>query len=295
MKLQPEYSKEVQYLKKGFSNHAAVGIEKEDKNRLQDHSKRRFEIALTFGGRTDEGLLPADLVKCKLARNKVVYERVSTRGVGPCARYNHSMTYLPKLSAVCVFGGQGVDIELSAEASNISVLNLLSLEWFTCKVKSLQNLNFENRYCHGVASHKDTLIIFGGINGGGFTDSSVEMVKVIENANFDTNEVEEPVEDLSDQSRMKSRSNKKPAATSPDGQSYQFKVISISKVSKYPDIKKNFLPLPLENAPTSPQKVANSHKSRDNQWSRIKFNAITPRVANHLETSEKKRTKSLQH
>jgi hypothetical protein len=293
MKLLPEYQKGLDYLKQGYSNHGSVGIDKDEKTGLKSNGKRRGDIVLIFGGRNEGGLLPADLVQCTLARNKVVFEKAATKGQPPCARYNHSLTHLPRLNALAVFGGQGVDIELSPDAAHIHVLSLASLDWFSCKARSIQGLPFENRYCHGVANLKDTLVIFGGINAGGFAPSTVDVIRLVENANFNDLEEDDRVDAVSDHSHLKPKVQKKTQRSSLEASSSQQKLISISKVVREPYIARTFQAAPIDNSATQLLKSTQNPKKKAGAWSRIKLDTISSKLEASVDLNMKKRATSL--
>lgn len=271
-----EYDPKLAYLSKGFANHTVVGFDKDQTTGIQAHPKRRFDYSVMFGGRNEEGLIRPDLIKTKISRNKASYEVVETLGSPPTARYNHSMTYLQKPNIICVFGGQGEDVETSVLADHMSIIHMVTLQWHTCKIKRNTEVFFESRYCHGAVAFKDSIILFGGINSTGFADSSIDIIKIEEMYSAESMEeevaIEEPVQQEPSKKIKKLHSSEQ--VSEPYVAQFQPRPPSTKNLAQY---KTSLQPIPTDNYPIFTP-VSHMPQKTGSQWSRIMYHSVTPKV-----------------
>ena len=287
-----EYEADLAYLSKGFANHTVVGFDNDHQNSLQDHPKRKFDYSVMFGGRNEEGIVKPDLIKAKISRNKVFYQRVATIGKPPAARYNHSMTYLTKQNILCVFGGQGEDVETSMMADCMNIINMDALQWHSCKMKRKPEMMFESRYCHGAVAFKDSIILFGGINSAGFVDSSIEIIKIEENRTEVSEVVEEASVILPDPVSIKKLQKNKSKNTAIEHVPIAFEPIrSLPKIADHG--RRNLLPIPLDDESLMPDKNNFGSKKTGSKWAKIMFRTVTHKVVTPQVSPHKGSLKSL--
>jgi len=185
-----EYPPELSYLKEGFVQHALAGFDREMKCSLQPQNpKKRCDFAIMFGGIIENKLIPNDVFRIKLTGNKAIYEKVETTGVPPCSRYNHTMTFMKNQNILCIFGGQGQEIETSKMKAYIHIIHLQTFAWHAVCVRHNREDPFERRYAHCAVPYKDNLIIYLGINSGGFCEASLDVVTIEENPKYGEDEV----------------------------------------------------------------------------------------------------------
>lgn len=129
---------------------------------------------------------------------------IDSEGPSPSARYGHSMHYSPELNFVVLFGGRNDSFGAIQNCifNDIWILRLNLLQWV--QVESHGEVP-DKRYNHCSTLLGTQLIIFGGINGNTYTNSSLyiwEMEKVkafkqIMNNGKKRTSFEDPLEDKS--------------------------------------------------------------------------------------------------
>jgi Kelch motif len=130
-----------------------------------------------FGGVSINGQPSDTLHHLKTGSKSLAWSIPETQGQGPCARFQHSMSYNEKFNIIIIFGGR-VDIKNSSQYTSfndIFILNLLNFLWVTVKISGTIPAP---RSGHCAASHGSKLYIFGGVNTSTYCSSNLNVIEI---------------------------------------------------------------------------------------------------------------------
>ena len=164
----------MEYLGKGFSHHKIEPAEGSDWTGLNTANGK----LVMFGGKNRDGLLPNYLIMIKYSKSRCTYERLTTSGVPPAPRYNHTMNYMKSMNTLCVYGGQcdGVHSETeSGVMGRVFVINMGALVWSECRVDG-GSRSLDGRHSHAAVCNRNSIIIMGGIGEDGFMSHELNVL-----------------------------------------------------------------------------------------------------------------------
>ncbi len=130
-----------------------------------------------FGGKLEKGKLNDTKLryfKPELTENKVVsgeFSLIKTSGAPPCARFGHTMAYLPLSNAIIIAGGRNDERYLETITPILNDINLFLLDqkvWL--KVKYSVESERLDHICNSSMTvitdglNYEKIIIFGGIS-----------------------------------------------------------------------------------------------------------------------------------
>ena len=136
------------------------------------------EIGIYIFGGIDENRNPTNSLQIlKLGTKPAVWITPITLGQPPSPRFLHSMTYIPSLNSIAIFGGRVDNMNSPAYTSynDIYLLKLDNLNW--TYTHALGNIPM-GRSGHSASALGSRLYIFGGMANGEYCNSEIYMLEL---------------------------------------------------------------------------------------------------------------------
>ena len=119
-----------------------------------------------FGGRRTSNEASDRLLIFKVSLDKVIERarfriiKPKTLGMGPPARYMHTMSYVPAVNLVCIYGGRNDMLPDNVIMSDLWALKLHNMEWVRMRIGGHAIPNPRSNHC--MTTFESKLLIFGG-------------------------------------------------------------------------------------------------------------------------------------
>lgn len=128
-----------------------------------------------FGGKNKSNEVNNILKILKIGKKPLVWIQPTTCGVCPSPRYQHSMSFQENFEFLIVYGGRNDNLGILGD---LFVLNLRNMNWFQVNVHG--RFKEKERFGHCSASISNKFLVFGGVNGKGFSSGDLLVFELSE-------------------------------------------------------------------------------------------------------------------
>ena len=165
------FENEILYKKKFSLYHIPNESKKKSKGKIQ-------KVGIyVFGGKNKffGGNLSNDIYLLHIGESPCWWEKIeNVKGIRPCPRYLHSMSYYKPENFLIIHGGKN-----TYSLNDTFLFDLTNYQWSKIIISGVEQDSIVPRHGHQSAICRNQLIIFGGVNNGNYIGSSMFIINLI--------------------------------------------------------------------------------------------------------------------